>query len=146
MRAKFFEIGGGAYVNSEEINFIIEANSAKVRRYFEKYKINRNGREVFDATSTEETKGMVFMKDGTIALSNMKATLLVKRANKDYPPESEKVAKPAKAKSTEPKEKIFVNSNPQPPKSTAQFVDENIEGYDVEDNYEENGFMSIFDE
>ncbi len=142
MRAKFFEIGAGAYVNSEEINFIMEANSAKVRRYFEKYKINRNSREVFDATSTEETKGMIFMKDGTIALSNMKPTLLVKRGNKYYPPENEKAAKPAKAKSTESKEKNFVNNNPQPPKPTAQFVDENTEGYDEE----KNNFMDIFDE
>ncbi len=112
------------------------------RRYFEKHKINRNSREVFDATSTEETKGMIFMKDGTIALSNMKPTFLVKRANKDYPPESEKVARPAKAKSTGSKEKNFVNNNPQPPKPTAQFVDENIEEYDVE----KNNFMDIFDE
>ncbi len=86
------------------------------------------------------------MKDGTIALSNMKPTLLVKRGNKYYPPENEKVAKPAKAKSTGSEEKNFVNNNPQPPKPAPQFVDENIEEYDVEGDYEENGFMSIFDE
>ena len=143
MRAKFFEIGAGAYVNSEEINFIVEANSAKVRRYFEKYKINRNSREVFDATSTEETKGMIFMKDGTIALSNMKATLLVKRGNKYYPPENEKVTKPIKAKSTGSQEKNFVNNNPQPPKPLPRFlIDENFD-----ENYDgENNFMNIFDE
>ncbi len=96
------------------------------------------------------------MKDGTIALSSMKATLLVKRGNKYYPPENEKVAKPAKAKSTESNEKNFVNSNPQPPKLAPQFVDENSqpprplprflidENFDENDD-DENNFMDIFD-
>ncbi len=76
----------------------------------------------------------------------MKLPLLVKRANKEFSFIKEATEKPANAKPTSPKEKNFVNNNPQPPKPTTQFVDENIEEYDVEDDYEENGFMSIFDD
>lgn len=41
---------------------------------------------------------MIFLKSGKIALSNMRATLLVKRANKNYASEKEKGAEILKTK------------------------------------------------
>ena len=43
-------------------------------------------------------KSMIFLKSGKIALSNMRATLLVKRTNKDFSSEKEKGAETPKAK------------------------------------------------
>ena len=41
---------------------------------------------------------MIFLKSGKIALSNMRATLLVKRANKDFSSKREKGAETLKTK------------------------------------------------
>lgn len=98
MRNKFFDIGAGAYVNSDEVEFILDTNAGKVRRFIKKYGIDRNTTQVFDATSTDEIKSMIFLKSGKIALSNMRATLLVKRANKDVSSEKEKSAETLKTK------------------------------------------------
>lgn len=101
MRNKFFDIGAGAYVNSDEVEFILDTNAGKVRRFFKKYGIDRNTTQVFDATSTDEIKSMIFLKSGKIALSNMRTTLLVKRANKNYSSEKEKgveITKPKNSK------------------------------------------------
>ena len=98
MRNKFFDIGAGAYVNSDEVEFILDTNAGKVRRFIKKYGIDRNTSQVFDATSTDEIKSMIFLKSGKIALSNMRATLLVKRANKDFSSEKEKGAETLKTK------------------------------------------------
>lgn len=108
MRNKFFDIGAGAYVNSDEVEFILDTNAGKVRRFIKKYSIDRNTTQVFDATSTNEIKSMIFLKSGKIALSNMRATLLVKRANKDFSSEKEKGAETLKTK--KPKEQ-----NPETP-------------------------------
>lgn len=102
MRNKFFDIGAGAYVNSDEVEFILDTNAGKVRRFFKKYGIDRNTTQVFDATSNEEIKSMIFLKSGKIALSNMRATLLVKRANKDFSSGKEKGVEIPKTKN--PKE------------------------------------------
>lgn len=98
MRNKFSDIGAGAYVNSDEVEFILDTNAGKVRRFVKKYGIDRNATQVFDATSTDEIKSMIFLKSGKIALSNMRATLLVKRTNKDFSSEKEKGAETPKAK------------------------------------------------
>ena len=98
MRNKFFDIGAGAYVNSDEVEFILDANASKVRRFFSKYGIKKDTDQVFDATSTDEIKSMIFLKSGKIALSNMRATLLVKRANKDFSSEKEKGTETLKTK------------------------------------------------
>ncbi|MGN0492891.1 MAG: extracellular matrix/biofilm biosynthesis regulator RemA family protein [Acutalibacteraceae bacterium] len=100
MRNKFFDIGAGAYVNSDEVEFILDTNAGKVRRFFKKYGIDRNTNQVFDATSTDEIKSMIFLKSGKIALSNMRATLLVKRANKDFSSEKEKGVEIPKTKNS----------------------------------------------
>ncbi len=42
MRNKFFDIGAGAYINSDEVEFILDTNAGKVRRFFKKYGIDRN--------------------------------------------------------------------------------------------------------
>ena len=52
--------------------------------------LTKNTTRGIDATSADETKSMIFLKSGIVALSNMKATLLVKRANKNFSPEKEK--------------------------------------------------------
>lgn len=67
-------------------------------RFVKKYGIDRNATQVFDATSTDEIKSMIFLKSGKIALSNMRATLLVKRTNKDFSSEKEKGAETLKTK------------------------------------------------
>ncbi len=146
MRAKFFEIGGGTYVNADEVELIMSANIKKANSICEKYGIKKDSQQVVNATSNEETKSILFLKSGRLVLSCMKLPLLVKRANKEFSFIKESPEKPVKMKSGNPKEKNFVNNNPQPPKPTAQFVDENIDEYDVEDDYEDNGFMSILNE
>ena len=77
-------------LNSDEVEFILDANASKVRRFFSKYVIKKDTDQVFDETSTDEIKSMIFLKSGKIALSNMRTTLLVKRANKNYSSEKEK--------------------------------------------------------
>ena len=101
MRNKFFDIVAGAYVNIDEVEFILDSNASKVRRFFSKYGIKKDTEQVFDATSTNEIKSMIFLKSGKIALSNMRTTLLVKRANKNYSSEKEKgveITKPKNSK------------------------------------------------
>lgn len=111
MRNKFFDIGTGAYVNSDEVEFILETNAGKVRRFIKKYSIDRNTAQIFDATSNEEIKSMIFLKSGKIALSNMRETLLVKRGNKDFSSEKEKSAETPKTK----------KAKEQPPRDTQRF-------------------------
>ena len=99
------------------MEFILDTNAGKVRRFIKKYGIDRNTTQVFDATSNEEIKSMIFLKSGKIALSNMRATLLVKRANKDFSSEKEKGAETLKTK--KPKEQ-----NPETTNGFTEFFEE----------------------
>lgn len=146
MNNRFFEIGGGTYVNGDEVELIMSASIKKANSICEKYGIKKDSQQLVNATSNEETKAILFMKSGRLVLSCMKLPLLVKRANKDFSSIKEATDKPAKAKSASPKEKIFVNKNPLPSEPKPNFINENLHEYDMEDGYEENGFMSILDE
>ncbi len=60
MRNKFFEIGGGAYVNGDEVELMMSANIKKANSICEKYGIKKDSQQLLNATSNEETKAILF--------------------------------------------------------------------------------------
>ncbi len=57
------------------------ADAEKARRTLQKYNADRNSDKVSDMTFSKETRSMLIMDDGSIGLSSVNATVLVKRAN-----------------------------------------------------------------
>ncbi len=80
MRPRFMlNIGKGCFVNADTVKCIISADAERARRILMKYGFDRTSIEVFDASSDAETRSLIMHSDGTMAISSVSYTVLVKR-------------------------------------------------------------------
>ena len=78
--AKFMlNIGKGYFVNSDTVKYIITADAERVRRILIKYGFDRSSKEVLDASSDAETRSLIINYDGTMAISSVSQSSLIKR-------------------------------------------------------------------
>ena len=79
--SRFFNVGNQSFANADKVKYIISADAEKARRTLQKYNADRNSDKVSDMTFSKGTRSMLIMDDGSIGLSSVNATVLVKRAN-----------------------------------------------------------------
>ena len=80
MRPRFmFNIGKGYAANADTVKYIISADAEKVRRILTKHGLERGTTEVLDATSDAETRSLIMHHDGTMAISSISKSSLIKR-------------------------------------------------------------------
>lgn len=80
----FINIGNKTFVNADKVKFIVGADAEKVRRELAKHNMTRTDKEVFDNTSTKETRSMLILDDNSIGISSVNATVLASRANTGF--------------------------------------------------------------
>ena len=66
-----------------------DADAEKVRRLLQRHGLERSSEQVIDATSVKETKSLLILDDGRVAISSMTANVIIKRADKDLTGELE---------------------------------------------------------
>lgn len=66
------------------IKYIIAIDAEKVRRELAKHNMTRADKEVFDNTSTKETRSMLIMDDNSVGISSVNATVPANRANTGF--------------------------------------------------------------
>ena len=81
MRDRFVNIGNRAFVNVSKVTYVVAADADKVRRILSKHNIDKDSEQVQNFTSKKETRSILYLDEGRIALSSVNATVLVKRIN-----------------------------------------------------------------
>ena len=89
MRSSFVNIGNRVQICTDRIVSIFDADAEKVRRLLQRHGLERNSQNVIDATSVKETKSLLVLDDGRVAISSMTANVIIKRADKDLSGELE---------------------------------------------------------
>lgn len=89
MRSSFVNIGNRANIRADRIVVIFDADAEKVRRLLQRHGLERSSERVIDATSIKETKSLLILDDGRVAISSMTANVIIKRADKDLSGELE---------------------------------------------------------
>lgn len=89
MRSSFVNIGNRANIRADRIVAIFDADAEKVRRLLQRHGLERGSERVIDATSVKETKSLLILDDGRVAISSMTANVIIKRADKDLSGELE---------------------------------------------------------
>ena len=83
MRSSFVNIGNRVVIYTDRIVAIFDADAEKVRRLLQRHGLERSSELVIDATSVKETKSLLILDDGRVALSSLTSNVIVKRADKD---------------------------------------------------------------
>lgn len=78
MSRLMLRIGKGSCVNADKVLFIVDADADKVRRILNRYGLNRSSKTVFDATSENETRSLLMLDDGSMAISSISGSVLAK--------------------------------------------------------------------
>ena len=87
MRPRFMlNIGKGYAANADTVKYIISADAEKVRRILTKHGLERGTTEVLDATSDAETRSLIMHHDGTMAISSISKSSLIKRFHGEEQP------------------------------------------------------------
>ena len=81
--------GNRANICVDRIVAIFDADAEKVRRLLQRHGLERSSEQVIDATSVKETKSLLILDDGRVAISSMTANVIIKRADKDLTGELE---------------------------------------------------------
>ena len=71
MRSSFVNIGNRANIYVDRIVAIFDADAEKVRRLLQRHGLERSSERVIDATSVKETKSLLILDDGRVAISSM---------------------------------------------------------------------------
>lgn len=72
-------IGKGYSVNADTVKCIASADAERVRRILMKHGFDRTCTEVLDATADGETRSLIINYDGTMAISSVSQSSLIKR-------------------------------------------------------------------
>ena len=89
MKSSFVDIGNRVRICTDRIVAIFDADAEKVRRLLQRHGLERSSKLVIDATSVKETKSLLVLDDGRVAISSMTANVIIKRADKDLTGELE---------------------------------------------------------
>lgn len=89
MKSSFVDIGNRVKLCTDRIVCIIDADAEKVRRLLQRHDLERSSGLVIDATSVKETKSLLILDDGRVAISSMTSNVIIKRADKDLSGELE---------------------------------------------------------
>ncbi len=81
MRDRFINMGNKAFVNVSKVTYVVATDADKVRRILSKHNIDKDSEQVQNFTSKKETRSILYLDDGCVALSSVNATVLVKRIN-----------------------------------------------------------------
>ena len=83
MKSSFVDIGNRVRICTDRIVAIFDADAEKVRRLLQRHGLERSSKLVIDATSVKETKSLLVLDDGRVAISSMTANVIIKHADKD---------------------------------------------------------------
>lgn len=83
MIERFINVGKKSFVNADEVEIVVSANAEKVRRFLNKWHIDKDNMQIVNLTSDKETRSMIVFKSGRIVLSSVNASKLAQRGNTD---------------------------------------------------------------
>ena len=87
MRPRFMlNIGKGFSVNADTVKYIISADAERAKRILTKHGLERGTTEVLDATADGETRSLIMHHDGTMAISSISKSSLIKRFHGEEQP------------------------------------------------------------
>ena len=87
MRPRFMlNIGKGYAANADTVKYIISADAERAKRILTKHGFDRNSLEVLDASADGETRSLIMHHDGTMAISSISKSSLIKRFNGEEQP------------------------------------------------------------
>ena len=79
-------IGKGFSVNADTVKYIISADAERAKRILTKHGLERGTTEVLDATADGETRSLIMHHDGTMAISSISKSSLIKRFHGEEQP------------------------------------------------------------